>query len=87
MDCYLLVFDTEKLDTSLVTDAFENSYQFSARCWFVAPPEPTTCSDIIDELGLAESALGTHCVVVKLTDYNGWAEQALWEKLSLWESL
>ena len=88
MDCYLLVFDEESpdFDASFVEETFARAYGFSSKAWVIAPPEPTTCSDIVDALGIPKERTA-HCIVAKLASYNGWAEKALWEKLQLWESL
>ncbi len=83
MDCYLVVFKGED-DASFIEEAFENSYQFSDSAWVIAPPDRTTCSDLVDKL--KEHVPDPTCMVVKLTEYNGWAEQGLWEKIMLWAS-
>ena len=46
-----------------------------------------TCADVRDRLGVNPN-LGTDrptCVIVKVTEYNGYASRDLWEKLALWE--
>ena len=46
-----------------------------------------TCADVRDLLGVNPN-LGTDrptCVIVKATEYNGYASRDLWEKLALWE--
>ena len=83
MDCYLVVFEDED-DTSFMKGAFENSYLFSDSAWVVAPQDRTTCGDIVDKL--KEHLPDPTCIVVKLTEYNGWAEQGMWEKILLWTS-
>ena len=46
-----------------------------------------TCADVRDMLE-ANPDRGTDrptCVVIKATEYNGYASRDLWEKLALWE--
>lgn len=43
-----------------------------------------TCSDVRESL--SDAAGGQlPCIVVRATDYNGWAKRELWEKLDAWK--
>ncbi len=54
--------------------------------WAVGTPLET-CADVRDKLGSAPGAEPARptCVVVKATEYNGYASRDLWERLALWE--
>lgn len=54
--------------------------------WAVGTPL-ATCSDVRDLLGANPShgPARPTCVVVKVTEYNGYASRDLWEKLALWD--
>ena len=81
MDIFLVGFRNREEVQSI--NQFKNRYEFSDLVWVVAPPERTTCGDIANLL--VEGGAGV-VFVSKLTDYNGWAEKSLWEKISLWET-
>lgn len=86
MQCYLLVFGDADAPTDRLERAFPKNYKFSAKAWAIASEKPTTCSDVVDELTQGEDPPWT-CVVARLESYNGYAENSLWEKIGLWESL
>ena len=50
--------------------------------WAIATTLPT-CADIRDNLRVDDSSVS--CVVIKVTDYNGYAKRELWQKLESWE--
>ena len=53
--------------------------------WAVSTPH-TTCADVREHLvGSGADGPKTLCVVVKATEYNGYAKRDLWEKLEAWE--
>ena len=43
-----------------------------------------TCSDVRDHIR-SPRAEGRTCVVVKATEYNGYAQRDIWEKMEAWE--
>ncbi len=50
--------------------------------WAVAS-ELYTCAEVRDKIRSGSDE--TTCVVVKATEYNGYAKRELWEKLESWE--
>ena len=51
--------------------------------WFVKTAVPT-CAEVRD-LVRESSEDRTTCVVVKTTEYNGYAKRDVWEKMEAWE--
>ena len=54
------------------------------RSWAIST-KLSTCADVRDTLRMDDSTAS--CVVVKATEYNGYAKRALWEKLESWERI
>lgn len=84
MNCFVIVSPDKKFDPSLVTQAFRDHSQVSDDVWVVAG-EQGTCADVCDKLGIG-TPTGTRGVVVKLDDYYGFFDRALWEKINEWRS-
>ncbi len=86
MQCYLITFRDADTPTEKLEGAFSQLFRFSAKTWAVGSETPTTCSDIVDTLTEGKDP-GWTCIVVKLDTYNGYAENAPWEKIAPWESM
>lgn len=87
MPSYVIVAPPESaLSDSLVAERFNRSIAIIPdRAWAVSTPFGT-CADVRDRLRLgAAPSSKILCVVVKATEYNGYAQRDLWEKLEEWE--
>ncbi len=70
-------------------DPLSVAAQFPNRCyeivpgrvWAIATPL-LTCHDVCQALGIGDD--GPTCVVVRMSDYYGFANRALWESLRVW---
>ena len=94
MDRFLLVIHEEAGDeqssraADLVNGAFEYRLPVGNGAWMIASKKPLTCSDVVDRLGFANQEDDVlRCLVAKLGEFNGWAEEGVWEKLAMWEGM
>ena len=71
-------------DISETFDTFLAIYP--GRAWALSTSLPT-CAEVRDKLRPPEDAskVGKTCVVVKATEYNGYAKKEIWEKMEAWE--
>ena len=72
-------------DSSFVEEAFDQTMQFVKGAWVIAT-DIATSGDVMDKLGVSEtgSRTGWSTIVVPMTEFNGFAEQSLWEKINEW---
>lgn len=86
MDCFVVAIpESSKLPVDAVPRAFpEHCIQVAGRTWIVSGPE--TCADVAERLGIGpdDEAGFASGVVTKIADYNGYADNTLWEKLDAW---
>ena len=74
------------LSDSSIRDEFDHWFPIIPnQTWAIYTPIET-CSDVRDKLR-SEPAEGKSCVVVKVTEYNGYANKDIWEKLESWRRL
>lgn len=85
MPSYVIIAPPESaLSDSLVDDKFDRWIAIIPnRAWAVST-SLGTCADIRDRLRSKPSSEDS-CVIVKATEYNGYAKRDLWEKLEEWE--
>ena len=81
----IIASDGSSLTDQAVSSLFEHSMVISAgHAWAVATKQPTA-ADVRDFI--READVGRICVIVKATEYNGYTERALWQRMEAWERL
>ena len=85
---YLVISPHEgSVDAAAIEKAFAGRHHelVPGHVWAVAASF-TTAVDVCEALGLGGFAEGSDLtgVVVKMSDYNGYAERGLWERLRAW---
>ena len=80
--------DPEDIMGRLDKERFPETYSFmDSTVWFVAAKSPTaTAADISEQLAPGEDEIAGWpvFVVLKLREYHGVADPALWDKLEAW---
>ncbi len=88
MHCFLVVIPPgSTVQASAVNDKFRNHHEvIPDRVWAVAGPQ-STCVEVGEALGIGRRGTSDATgVVVKIGEYNGFFERALWEKINAWET-
>ena len=80
MICYIVV--ATGLTAEDLSPHFSHVYHIQTGSWVVAS-RMQTCTDVAGVLGM-NSQGGTTGIVVKLGDYYGFYDKALWEKIEAW---
>ena len=80
MICYIVA--ATGLTADDLSTHFPHVYNVQAGSWVVASPMQT-CTDVAGALGM-NSERGTTGIVVKVGDYYGFYDKALWEKIEAW---
>lgn len=87
MNCYLVAIppDSAVQEDSIRKQFPERHWLVQERVWIVAGSQPT-CIDVCKRLGIGPKG-GTDAIgiVIKMNEYNGFAQRTLWEKLNVWE--
>lgn len=73
------------LSSATVEEEFDECYPVYKNAWVIATTL-TTCAEVADKGGLSPKGKRTG-IVVKLRDYYGYFDMALWEKIEAWENL
>lgn len=85
MNCYLVALppDSAVREASIREKFPERHVPIQEGVWVVAGSQPT-CADVCKTLGIGPKgdAIG---IVIKMSEYNGFAQRTLWERLNLWE--
>ena len=84
MNCFLIALRPDsKVGESAIQGAFPDRHiLIQEGLWAVAGAQ-STCADVCKDLQIGQpEGIG---VVVKITEYNGFAERTLWERLNEWE--
>ncbi len=72
----------EDVNASLIAEKFPNKHEvLDDRVWMVASRQ-TTCAEICEELGIGVD--GKQGVVIKMDNFYGFYDRALWEKANEW---
>ena len=83
MNCFVVI-SPGGLSASAVTDAFPDSYSVVEDTAWVIAGSQRTCSEVCETLGVGQE--GPEIVVVKMDDYYGFFDRALWEKVNDWRT-
>ena len=85
MTNYMIIAPANSMLTSKdVSEKFQNQLVlYPDHAWAISSSLPT-CAEVRDYLRSPE-AEGRTCVVVKATEYNGYAKREIWEKMEAWE--
>lgn len=87
MNCYLVALppDSAVQEDSIRKNFPERHVPVQGGVWVVAGSQPT-CADVCKTLGIGPKG-GTDAIgiVIKMSEYNGFAERTLWERLNVWE--
>ena len=84
MNCFLIALRPDsKVGESAIHGTFPDHHiLIQEGLWAVAGTQ-STCADVCKDLEIGSpEGIG---VVVKITEYNGFAERTLWERLNEWE--
>ena len=76
------------VDAATVAEVFPNRHHeiVPGRVWAVAGPQ-ATCVDVCEALklgGFAPESI-TVGIVVRMSEYNGYADRGLWERVRVWQ--
>ena len=84
MNCFLVALRPNgKVGESAIQRAFPDRHTAIQEGVWVVSGTQSTCADVCEDLGIGQpEGLG---VVVKMAEYNGFAERTLWERLNTWE--
>ena len=95
MYCYLISLKDDDLedmpppdaDASFVGETFEEAYTFIEGATWIVGTDIETCSEVLEALGIGMDGERSSysCVVVRFSEYNGFVERGLWEKVAAWE--
>ena len=86
MNCYLIALPPDSVvgGDSIQKNFSERHVLVQEGVWIVAGSQPT-CADVCRALGIGSKgradAIG---IVLKMSEYNGFAERTLWERLNVW---
>ena len=84
MNCFLVALPPDgKVGEPAIREAFPNRHiLIQDGLWAVAGTQ-STCADVCSDLKIGQpEGIG---VVVKMTEYNGFAQRTVWERLNEWE--
>lgn len=82
---YVIIAPTgSRLTEEHVKKAFDRVFTITDGFAWAVGADEATCSDVRDKLG--PRVPGQSSVIVKATEYNGYASKDLWEKLAVWET-
>ncbi len=87
MNCFLIALPPDgSVTESVVSKTFgERRHKIQEGVWVVAG-QCETCADVNEKIGIGiQDNPASTGVVVKLSEYNGFAPRSLWEKLAAWE--
>ncbi len=80
MNRYLVFFPA---NAALIPKTFPDSYSLLPDSTWVIGAKEKTCTDVCGALGIGKN--GVAGVVIKVDDYYGNYDRALWEKLNAWQ--
>ena len=79
----IIATDDSMLSDTDIAQAFgEKMFTINEKAWAVGT-DILTCGSVRDRI---KHTANHSCVVVKATDYNGYASKDLWEQLTAWGS-
>lgn len=85
MNCFVVIApEHAKLHSAVQENFPEHHYEISPGVWAVAARNKVP-SDICETLNIGDG--GVAGVVFSLSEYNGYFQSSLWEKINLWEKL
>ena len=83
MNCFAVILSKpDENSMSKITKIFSENYQVSNSIWFVYG-NYGTCADVCEALGIKKA--GESGIVLKVTDYYGLFDGALWAKIADWQ--
>jgi len=83
---YVIIAPPESLLTDqAISTIFDRSIAIRPGCAWAVSTSLLTCADVRKALVGGQDPPSSLCVVVKATEYNGYAKRELWEKLEAWE--
>ena len=92
MKCFLVAAtEGSEISTEDITSAFPNYYEVvPGRVWIVASEYIATTEGICMSLRIHPPTNPAHkrtALVTGLSDFNGYAQQSLWDQLKLWGAM
>ena len=86
MNSYLIVLPPRSPVTrEAVTRAFPDKYEAVADAVWAVASEKRTCADVCDEIGI-DGTSGNTGMVVKIDQYYGVFDRALWDNIEEWRT-
>ena len=87
MQCFLVAIPPgSSIKASSIGETFPEHHQILPGLVWAVAGDQRTCVDVCEALGIGSNGLETLGVVVRMAEYNGFADRALWEKLNAWET-
>lgn len=83
MKRYVVVVPPSGVDSTMLAERFPNHYEVVSDTVWVVAGERDTCADVCELLGIGPGG-GKTGVVVRMDDYYGFFDRALWEKANEW---
>lgn len=83
MQAYLIV--TDRIPKSEITATFPDHYELGESVFVIASADKT-CSDVSGKLKLNNPPTDRSGVVVKINEYYGLYDAALWQKIESWKA-
>ena len=91
MNCYLVVWPPENGDPTVLTEAFPEHHAVLEGTVYMVAAEQRTCAEVCEVLGFGNGAKGNGAdrsgVVIKVDNYYGLFDRALWEKMNAWQAM
>ena len=86
MNCFIAILPPDSsYELNNVAESFPMHHEvLSDRVWAVAGHQ-TTCAEVCKELGIGEK--GVPGVVIKMDEYYGFFDRALWDHINNWRAL
>ena len=85
MNCYVVMAAPDLKQAVAKAFPAEHFYEASDNVWVVAGEHPT-CVDVCTALGIpTRDSGGSRGVVWKFTEYYGYFDRALWDKIANWQ--